>query len=230
MTKYTELTEINKRILYVFLDEGGNLDFSHKGTKYFTLTALAKERPFEAYKQLCELKYDLVESAVNLEYFHASEDRQDVRNQVFTIINNFLDKTRIDALVIEKRKTGPALRPEDKFYPEMLGYLLSYVVRNCTPELFNKVIVFTDSLPVKNKRRVVEKVIKNVLAHKFPNEISYCIFHHSSKSNIDLQIVDYCNWAIYRKWENNDLRSYDLIRRSIKSEFDIFQTGTTFYY
>lgn len=36
-------------ILYIFLDEGGNFDFSTGGTKYFTITALSKERPFEAY-------------------------------------------------------------------------------------------------------------------------------------------------------------------------------------
>ena len=71
------------RFLYVFLDEGGNLDFSPSGTKYFVLSSLTKERPFHAGKELIELKYDLVELGTNLEYFHAAEDRQAVRNSVF---------------------------------------------------------------------------------------------------------------------------------------------------
>ena len=32
--------------LYIFLDEGGNLDFSLNGSKYFSLSCIAMERPF----------------------------------------------------------------------------------------------------------------------------------------------------------------------------------------
>jgi len=67
--------DVRSRFLYPFLDEGGNLDFSKNGTKYFVLSSLAKERPFYAGKELIELKYDLVELGTNLEYFHAAEDR-----------------------------------------------------------------------------------------------------------------------------------------------------------
>ena len=218
------------RILYIFLDEGGNLDFSNQGTKYFTLTSLSKERPFEAYKSLNELKYNLIELGVEIEYFRASEDRQAVRDSVFNIIRSHLAPTRIDSLIVEKRKTGQALQPEERFYPEMLGYLLQYVVKGYDLGSFDKVIVFTDNIPVQRKRRAVEKAIKMTLAHKLPPGISYYIFHHASKSNYDLQIVDYCNWAVYRKWERGDQRSYEIIKDVVVSEFDIFRAGTTRYY
>ncbi len=32
--------------LYLFLDEGGNFDFSPAGTRYLTLTAVTATRPF----------------------------------------------------------------------------------------------------------------------------------------------------------------------------------------
>ena len=83
------------RYLYVFLDEAGNLDFSSNGTRYFLLGALTKERPFNAYKELTELKYDLVESGTALEYFHAAQDRQAVRDSVFQIIRSVI-KTEYD--------------------------------------------------------------------------------------------------------------------------------------
>lgn len=219
-----------KRILYIFLDEGGNLDFSSGGTKYFTLTSLSKERPFEAYKALNDLKYDLIELKTEIEYFHASEDRQAVRNRVFEIINTHLDQTRLDSLIIEKRKTGPALRVEEHFYPRMLSYLLKYVVNGYDLTMFEKVIVFTDSIPVQRKKKAIEKAIKIFLANVLPSGVTYSIFHHASKSNHDLQIADYCNWAIYRKWESGDARSYDIIKRVVRSEFDIFQKGTKYYY
>jgi len=38
--------EAKQRFLYIFLDEAGNLDFSHTGTRYFVLGGITKERPF----------------------------------------------------------------------------------------------------------------------------------------------------------------------------------------
>ena len=78
------------RFLYIFLDKAGNLDFSPTGTRFFLLGAVTKERPFHAYKELTELKYDLAELGTELEYFHASENAQPVRNRVFNVIRRNL--------------------------------------------------------------------------------------------------------------------------------------------
>lgn len=217
------------RFLYVFLDEAGNLDFSTQGTKFFLLGAITKERPFQAYKELTELKYDLVELGTNVEYFHASENAQPVRNRVFDIINRNLNGVRVDALVVEKRKTGPALQPVEEFYPRMLGYLLRHILGQHDLKQFREVIVFTDSLPVQKKREAVEKAIKTTLAKLLPASARHRLLHHDSKSNFDLQIADYCTWAIYRKWNSGDVRSYQHIQPAVKSEFDIFRTGQKFY-
>ena len=93
---------MSDRFLYIFLDEAGNLDFSPTGTKYFLLGALTKERPFHAYKELTELKYDLAELGLDLEYFHAAEDNQATRNRVFDVVRGNLGGVRVDALVVEK--------------------------------------------------------------------------------------------------------------------------------
>lgn len=228
--KTSNSSKNDKRILYIFLDEGGNFDFSDTGTKYFTLTGLSKERPFEAFKALNDLKYDLIELETEIEYFRASEDRQAVRNQVFNIIQTYLAPIRIDSLIVEKRKTGPSLRAEERFYPEMMGYLLLYVIQGYDLSLFEKVIVFTDNIPIQRKKKAIEKAVKKLLAKKLPDDVSYEIFHHASKSNYDLQIVDYCNWAIYRKWERGDCRSYDIIKDVVVSEFDLFRSGSRYYY
>lgn len=136
------------RYLYIFLDEAGNLDFSAKGTKYFQLAALTKERPFRAGQELSELKYDLVEEGIDLECFHASEDRQVVRNRVFEIIARHLEGVRVDSLLVEKSKTVPSLRELSRFYPEMLGDLLKYILGKYDVTKFTEVLVFTDRIPV----------------------------------------------------------------------------------
>lgn len=204
--------------IYIFLDEAGNFDFSPTGTKYFVLTSLTKCRPFRTYKALTELKYDLIEFGINLEYFHAAEDRQETRNQVFDIIFNHLGEVSLDSLIVEKQKTAPALQIEDRFYPEMLGRLIKHIFRRINLRNVTEVIIVTDRIPIQRKRKAIEKTVKKVLAHILPPNLRYRILHHDAKSNMDLQIVDYCNWAVYRKWDRGDTRSYARIHRAIESE------------
>lgn len=214
----------------MFLDEAGDFNFSATGTRFFTLTTITKTRPFTWDAPLISLKYDLIEVGLDIEYFHASEDRQAVRNQVFTIIGNNLTNLRIDSLVIEKRKTGPVLQELEKFYPRMIGYLIRYVLEPRNLKDYEEVIVITDSVPVSRKREAIEKAVKQTLSRMLPNGTRYKILHHASKSCTGLQIADYCNWAIFRKWEREDPRSYGLVRTGIRSEFDIFRSGTRYFY
>jgi hypothetical protein len=221
---------LSLQYLYVFLDEAGDFNFSVTGTKFFTFTTITKTRPFLWDTPLISLKYDLIEVGLDIEYFHAAEDRQAVRDKVFAIIGNNLGNLRIDSLVIEKRKTGPALQVLEKFYPRMIGYLLRYVLDPKNLKDFSEVIVITDSIPVSRKREAIEKAVKQTLSKMLPTGTKYRVLHHASKSCVGLQIADYCNWAIFRKLERQDLRSYELIRSGIRSEFDIFRPGMKYYY
>ena len=45
-----------------------------------------------------------------------------------------------------------------------------------------------------------------------------------------LLVADYCAWAIQKKWEHNDTRSYDLIKDRITYEFDLWAHGNQKYY
>lgn len=218
------MTETKDKILYIFLDEGGNLDFSAKGTKYFTLTSISKFRPFEAYRKLNDFKYDVIEDNNDLEYFHASEDRQAVRNEVFTIINKYFNDSVIDSIIVEKSKVETTEQDAVKFYTHLFGGLMQNILNNIKPDDFDKIIIFTDSIPLKKKAKAVEKGIKLMLAAELKGKVNYLICHHQSKSNYDLQLADYCNWAVFRKWEIGDLRSYDLIKKYIRSEKDMHKS------
>ena len=217
------------RFLYIFLDEAGNFDFSTNGTKYFLLGAITKERPFHAYKEMTELKYNLAELGVDLEYFHASENAQKVRDGVFGIIEKNLTGIRIDALIAEKSRVPLEVRSEEQFYARLLGDLLKQILAAQDLTLFKEILVFTDTIPVNKKRSMVEKAAKTTLAKQLPANGRYRLLHHNSKSNLDLQIADYCTWAIYRKWNGGDMRSYRHIQPAIASEIQFFGPEAKIY-
>lgn len=219
------------RYLYVFLDESGDFNFTASGSRFFLLTSVTKERPFMAFRDLHDLRYDFLERGVEVdEYFHATEDKQVVRDGVFDIIQRHLPGIRIDSLIVEKRKTGPALRATERFYPEMLGYLLRFVLRQQNLKQYDEVLVFPASLHTGKQMRAVQKAVKSTLSLMLPKGLKYRLIYQSAKSNFDLQIADYCTWAIFKKWANNELRPYKIIAPAVSSEFDIFQRGTTLYY
>lgn len=219
------------QFLYIFLDESGDFNFSPNGTKYFILTSVTKSRPFEAFKALHDLKYDLLQEKLEVEeYFHACEDKQRVRDRVFEVIENHLDRYTIDSVIAEKRKAGPHLHDPHRFYSQMLGYLLRFVLRQYDLEPINEVFVFAASLFVGQQRKTAEKTVKKTLATMLPATARFRLLHHSAKANLDLQIADYCNWAIYKKWASDEMRPYALIRPAIRREFDIFRNRTTLHY
>jgi len=204
--------------------------FSSKGTKYFTLTSLSKIRPFIAFEPMVNLKYDLWEQGIDFEYFHATEDNIKTRYEVFEIISKNLSKFVVDSVIIEKCKTNPSLQDPHKFYQKSFEFLLDYILDRFKGK-FSSIIIITDSIPVKKKRNEIKKALKSYLG-KWSNKekIPYRIYHYSSKSDLNLQIVDYFNWAIFRKWERDDVENFDLIKDSIYSEFNVFKIGTNRYY
>ena len=220
---------VNDRV-YVFLDESGNLDFSPSGTRYFVLTSVSMRRPFQINGVLDEYKYDCIEYGLGQQYFHCAEDNSHVRGRVFEIIGSHLENMEVHSLIVEKSKTNPVLRVETRFYPQMFRYLLQYVLNSSFHQNADEMIIITDTLPLKRQRRAVEKAVKSNLSEMLPDYAKYKVVHHESRSHHGLQVADYCCWAIHRRWERGDENHYSQIRSAVRSEFDIFQTGTTHYY
>ena len=226
------------RTLFIFIDESGNFDFSPKGTKYFILSAVSTLNPLGKEK-LEEIKYDLMKDGTNLEYFHATEDKQVVRNKVYSFIENLKD-IEIDSVIAQKNKTNPSLyvsikkkKPKkgEKLYTLALQTLLQYIFRryNSSAKVDQVVIVLSSIFDV-NKRELIKKTIKIYLKQIFSNP--FYLYFHQNRSDKNTQIADYCCWAIYRKWTDGEIRPYNAVNKGnkIKSEFDIFKTGKTIYY
>jgi hypothetical protein len=219
------------RFLYLFLDESGDLAFLPNGSRFFVITSVATEHPFDGAKALHDLRYELLQRDAPIgECFHACGDKQGVRNEVFNVIRAHLKRFTIDSIIIEKRKTGPALQNIDRFYPQMLGYLLRFVLRQYDLQEYEKVIVIAASLFTGKQKRPAEKAVKTTLSLMLPPRTPYRLFHHTAKCNFDLQIADYCSWAIYKKWSSAERRPYKVVRPRLRSEFDIFQRGKRLYY
>lgn len=87
------------------------------------MTAVSKSFSYSEHAELAELKYDLLsEQRLFLAGFHASEDRQVVRNQVFRIIQEHLHHHRIYAVIYEKGTLPEELKRSTNLYTHAIDF------------------------------------------------------------------------------------------------------------
>lgn len=196
----------------LYLDEAGNFDFGPNGTKWLIVVCVNLPWSPERIARLADLRYTLLREGFALEYFHASEDNRHVRRRVFEIIAEVLPRDAITAFVVEKCKLPKGLRDPEKFYPEFMGPLIKNEVNDASAPVFS----FSDVLPVVRKRNAIEKSVITELSHRVGGRGSHVFLHHASKSNFDLQIADYCCWAVWRAYARGDNEPVKILRNALK--------------
>lgn len=241
------MEQLDNKTLYIFIDEAGNFDFTPDGTKFFVLTAITTTQPLKSRNYFLELKYKLLKAGFNQEYFHATEDKQEVRDLIFNKIKE-LDDFDIDCVLAQKNKTNPSLyiehdawqkeggeivlktvHYEEKFYKLISQTLLQYIFnRYQNFNTVNEIVVVLGSLFTNKKRGYILKSLKQYLKLKFKKP-SYIYFHRAC-ADINCQLADYCGWAVFVKIERNECRPSEVIGKKLKSRFDIFARGDTEYY
>ena len=223
------------KTLYLFIDESGNFDFSPQGTNFFILTVLSTIGPYDVSAPLLKLRYDLLPNysgGPSIEehgYFHASEDAQAVRDSVFSIVAKLDHSIRVDSVIAQKNKAALAFHTDQLHFYRTLGETsLKYAFTRADWQGYEHVVIVFSSLFDRKKRGILKQAFKSLI--KEHAKVPFSLYFHDSKFDLCNQAVDYFGWAIYRKWELTDLRSYDLIRHHVKSEFPIFEKGGKEFY
>lgn len=215
--------------LHVHLDESGDLTFSGRGTRYYVFSVAWTYDPAPLAQAISTLRFALLKAGHNLPTFHAAVDRQTNRNAVVATLVQHANWNYI-GVVIEKRKVNPSIRDPHIFYPKFASMPLKYVFRRLRPGT-DPVLIFTDQLPLQKHRQSAEKAIKTAARACLPAGVRFEVYHHPLPSNTWIQVADYCSWALFRKWEGADPRTYNVLRpRLAVPELDILQRGTTLYY
>lgn len=216
---------------HLFADEAGDFDFRRhsKASKYFIVCVVSMD-DCAVGNELLRLRRDLVWEGLPVrEYFHASEDKQAVRDRVFELIKKF--EFRIFAQILEKSKAADQIRETNhRFYQHAWFYLFKFAM----PKVLSRddqVLVTAASIGTKKTQAVFTSAVNDVLLQtiRLPDG-RYRSFFCQAQADPCLQVADYCTWAIQRKWEMNDDRSYKIIKPKIHYEYDLWQRGTTHHY
>ena len=215
--------------IIVAVDETGNFDFSRSrgATKYLILCSI-KSDSFDFVDKLLALRRELALAGIHLEHgFHASQNPQAVRDRVFGVIAGL--GVRADATIFEKSKAQGHLRTPVRLYKMAwylhFGWLAPRVVSHD-----DRLLALAASLKTKAQKGAFLQAVQDVVNQAAPCR-EYRVAFWDAASEPCLWVADYVAWAVQRKWEAGDSRSYDLVSHLFpRPPFDIWQRGTKHYY
>ncbi|MFI6078893.1 DUF3800 domain-containing protein [Actinoplanes sp. NPDC051343] len=218
---------------YLFSDESGNLDFArHVGaSRYFSVaTILIEEHHLaELRARLTVLRDKLAWADHGLDsYFHATQNDPQTRRDVLEVLAG-LDFT-VDVTLLDKPKAQPQTRLD---HPTFYRYAWYYHLRHLAPRDLaagDELMVVAAELGTRRTRKSFRDAIEGVMTEVVPYRVKRTLAFWPCSSDFALQAVDYCLWAVARKWETGDDTYYELIAPKVRTEFDLFKAGTHTYY
>lgn len=197
--------------IHIHADESGDLRFTRGGSRYYTFTAAWTYDPSPLATELTNLRFFHLRNGENIERFHAKNDRDWLRKQVVAKMTSY-DNWHFAAIVVDKSRVYTTLQDPIRFYPYFMPMVLRFVLRGRLKPGTDRILIYTDPIPINRKKKAIEKAIHQWCKDEVEEGVTFHIYHHSGTSNAWLQVVDYCSWAVHRKYEHGNTEYYDILR------------------
>lgn len=191
--------------LFLFFDESGSFRWTDAAAPLYHFGVVSTFRPSLLERVLAPLRYEVF-GASGDQRLHASEDRQAVRDRVFTALRR-AGGFEFDAITIDKRLLPEQLLDPAAFYPHFASLLLDGVFDRHAGHR-GRVVLATDRLPLSRKREAVEKAFKTYMRRRLPVPREFTVVHEASGSFGGLQAADYCTWAVHKLLLHRDERPF----------------------
>lgn len=103
------------------------------------------------------------------------------------------------AIGVNKSEVPDQLRNRDVLYSEMFRWIVDEVCKGELDSRVESVVIITDVPPTNGRRKSIDGPLKKYSKERFQNSgIPYVLLHLPSNSEMNLQVADYCCWAVQR--------------------------------
>jgi hypothetical protein len=202
--------------MYIFLDESGDLGFTARSSAWFLVTVVA----IDDYRKL-EKIIKHARMGLKKKYKRAFSELHAYHCDDVTRRRVLLQLTKLDVtiLTVVLKKQGSPFHVRDQKEYLYRSVTEAVLKRFVTVDMMNRksnVSIVIDKKDT-NKRvqgELVSQIVGMLTRQKIAHHISLAASHHYT----GLQVVDFVSWAIFRKYEHNDVRFYNVIRNKIKDE------------
>ncbi len=206
-------------MMYIYLDESGDLGFRQGGTKYFTIAFVIMENPiyFKRRVKKVKVKYDIPRD-VELKGSSTSESiKKDLLNRFAKL------DIEIHAITVRKKNVEPKLqRDTNIFYNYMVG--LSLVERILQEPPNSEVIINIDKriISITSGAKFDEYLRLKTWYERERQDIELKIYHIDSQKSHAIQGIDIICNSIFRKYNSNNYKLFNIIQGKVKSDRRLF--------
>jgi len=183
----------------LFLDEAGNFDFTEKGTPFLIVCATLLDISAARSGELSLLRYELNAHGHDIESFHASANTPYVRGAFMRRITAAGANYQVFAIILDKSLSPHPPADLSQVYVDLFKFVLamSHPASGDCP-------VYADRVPLQRSRKAIMKAVRQGAGHR-------SVHFHSSASSLELQIADYCTWAVWRQLVSQDFKPLEAL-------------------
>jgi len=206
-------------MMYVYLDESGDLGFGQGGTKYFTVAFVIMENPlhFKRCVKRVKVKYDIPRDVELKGYTTRESIKADLLNRFAKL------DIEVHAITVRKKNVEPKLqRDTNIFYNYMVG--LSLVERILQEPPNSEVIINIDKriISITSGAKFDEYLRLKTWYERERQDIELKIYHIDSQKSHAIQGIDIICNSIFRKYNSNNYKLFNIIQGKVKSDRRLF--------
>ena len=190
--------------LYVFIDESGNFDFSESGTRHFVMAALATSNPLGSAAIMHSLRYELLAEGRDISMFHASEDRQDVRDRVFSSLN-LVQGAMAHVAYCDKSQLPKKFQTDTQLHAICGRAVINRALNQVDSYSVGSVVVILDQALPKRKQGEFRHAVAPELK-RFAKP--FHIYFQRLAWDVNGQIADYLSWSKFVLLERAEERPW----------------------
>lgn len=208
-------------MIYIFLDESGDLGFKKSSSKWFLFTIAMTSDARSLERVTRKVWRSLKKKHKRLGELHASHEKDITRKRMLKEISG-VNGLKVLCVVLNKQKVYVDLQNQKNYlYNYTANILLDRLHTREVLKQKESVHLFIDRKDTKKRLR--ENLIRYLTdSMKKRSNGLFAVELHSSHENKSLQAVDFISWAIFRKYEHGDYGFYEIIKNKITDEWLLF--------
>lgn len=209
-----------ERILYVYLDESGDLGFSGGGSKYFTIAFLLTENPIEIKRVVRKVKQKY-KIPINVE-LKANTTRKKIRIDLLNRLSKL--EIEIQSITVKKKNVDTKLRKDPNIlYNYMVGLSLVEKIARLEPQIIKAIIIVDKrTISVEYGFKLNEYLKYKVWYEKEKKDIDLEIHHFESHNVYGLQAIDIIANTIFKKYNSSNIELFNIIKNRISYDKILF--------
>ncbi|RLI88191.1 MAG: hypothetical protein DRO98_03490 [Archaeoglobales archaeon] len=205
-------------MLYVFIDESGNLGFTKKSTKYYVIASVETRNLTELNGVVKKVRKTLRKKKKNIPEFKFTRSDDVIRRRFLSRLIEI--DVSFSVIVLQKQTVYNYLKDKkEKLHNYLAGFLAESLSYDYSDEREFKIIV-DKFIMSKEKRSEFDWYLERRLLNSYEG-VDFPrigILHEGSQQHPGLQAADFVAGSVFQYYERGKTQYYNIIKPKIRLE------------